>query len=182
MNMGIWFVFILCCDKLFVNTFFHVLTICFEAYKILTRINSYLSRRISINYLSFPSRLKEIILSHGCDVFQEGGTDESLFIEVAAGMPAEELNLLNKLKPDLYCGHLGANGWVTRLGIPNLPLFGQSLNYMGYQGALELARRADKALRNVNFARNIAKNTSLPLSRSWMESDVRSNIKESESA
>ncbi len=126
------------------------------------------------------------VKAHNVDRFVEDileeVTDESLFIEVAAGMPAEELNILSKLKPDLYCGHLGANGWVARLGIPNLPLFGQSLSYMGYSGALELARRADKALRNTNFARNIAKNTSLPLSRAWMESDVRSNIKESESA
>lgn len=126
------------------------------------------------------------VKAHNVDRFVEDMledvTDENLFIEVAAGMPAEELNLLNKLKPDLYCGHAGANGWVTRLGIPNIPLFGQSFNHMGYSGALELARKADKALRNTNFVRNISKNVALPLSTQWMQSDVHDNIKESESA
>ncbi|GHU71984.1 oxidoreductase nitrogenase component 1 [Clostridia bacterium] len=126
------------------------------------------------------------VKAHNVDRFVEDiledVTDESLFIEVAAGMPAEELNILSRLKPDLYCGHAGANGWVTRLGIPNLPLFGQSLNYMGYSGAFELARKADKILRNTNFTRNISRNVGLPLSRKWFDSDVKDNIKESESA
>ena len=97
---------------------------------------------------------------------------------MGAGQPAEELNLLKKLKPDLYVGHLNANGWVSKLGIPNFPLFGQTLNYMGYSGAFELARKAAKILKNTNFVKNVSANVSLPLAESWYAKDPRENIKE----
>ncbi|MDR1538286.1 MAG: nitrogenase [Clostridiales bacterium] len=126
------------------------------------------------------------VKAHNVDRFVEDILEETagpeLAIEVAAGQPAEELNILNKLRPDLYCGHMGANGWVARLGIPNLPLFGQSLNYMGYSGAFELARKAVKVLKNTNFVQNISANAQLPLRKEWFDSDVRENIKETESA
>lgn len=105
--------------------------------------------------------------------------DETVIVDVAAGQPAEELNILNKLKPDIYIGHTGANGWISKLGIPNFPLFGQSLNYMGYKGAYELAKKASKILKNTNFVRNISSNLELPLTKEWYESDNRLNIKES---
>jgi nitrogenase molybdenum-iron protein alpha chain len=121
------------------------------------------------------------VKAHNVDRFVEEFLEETdgpdLSIEVAAGQPAEELSILNRLKPDLYCGHMGANGWVSRLGIPVIPLFGQSLNYMGYSGAFELARKAAKAIKNTNFAKNISSNVSLPLRQSWFESDIRDNIK-----
>jgi nitrogenase molybdenum-iron protein alpha chain len=103
-----------------------------------------------------------------------------LEITVAAGQPSEELVVLNRLRPDLYCGHAGANGWVARLGIPTLPLFGQALNYMGYSGAYELARKAAKAIKNTNFVRNISANVRLPLSQEWLARDTRLNIKETD--
>lgn len=124
------------------------------------------------------------VKAHNIDRFVEEIIDElddpRLEITVAAGQPAEELNVLNRLRPDLYCGHTGANGWVSRIGIPNLPLFGQALNYMGYTGAYELARKAAKALKNTNFVRNISRNVKLPLSDEWLTRDTRLNIKETE--
>jgi nitrogenase molybdenum-iron protein alpha chain len=106
--------------------------------------------------------------------------DPKLEITVAAGQPAEELAVVNRLKPDLYCGHAGANGWISRLGVPNLPLFGMTLNYMGYTGAYELARKAAKVVKNTNFVKNAAAHVGLPLSREWLERDTRLNIKETE--
>jgi nitrogenase molybdenum-iron protein alpha chain len=124
------------------------------------------------------------VKAHNVDRFVEEIVEElhdpKLHITVAAGQPAEELAVINTLKPDLYCGHSGANGWVSRLGIPNLPLFGTTLNYMGYAGAFELARKAAKALKNTNFTKNISANVALPLSREWFERDIRQNIKETE--
>lgn len=122
--------------------------------------------------------------AHNVDRFVENildaMDDQELEIEVAAGQPAEELNILKRLKPDLYIGHMNANGWVTKLGIPNLPLFGQTLNYMGYSGAFELARKAVKILKNTNFVKNISANVRLPLSDAWYERDPKENIKELE--
>lgn len=124
------------------------------------------------------------VKSHNVDRFVdeilENMDDQELIIDVAAGQPAEELNLLKRLKPDLYVGHAGANGWVTKLGIPNLPLFGQTFNYMGYSGAFELARKAVRVLKNTNFAKNISANVSLPLSDSWYHEDISDNIKDVE--
>jgi nitrogenase molybdenum-iron protein alpha chain len=124
------------------------------------------------------------VKAHNVDRFVENILEDmgepELLIDVGAGQPAEELNLLRKLKPDLYIGHMNANGWVSKLGIPNLPLFGQSLNYMGYSGAFELARKAVKILKNTNFVRNISANVRLPLSEAWYERDPRENIKEQE--
>lgn len=118
--------------------------------------------------------------SHNMDRFVENLINEidnpNLLVEVAAGQPAEELNNLSRLKPDLYIGHIGANGWVTKLGIPNIPLFGTNINYMGYSGAYELARRAARALKNTNFSKNISRHTELPLTEEWMRTDPRDNI------
>lgn len=122
------------------------------------------------------------VKAHNVDRFVEDILDDmndtELIIEVGAGQPAEELNLLKKLKPDLYVGHLNANGWVSKLGVPNFPLFGQTLNYMGYSGAFELARKAAKILKNTNFVKNVSANIALPLSENWYEKDPRENIKE----
>lgn len=120
------------------------------------------------------------VKSHNLDRFVENLLNEikdpQLVVEVAAGQPAEELNTLSRLKPDIYIGHVGANGWVTKLGIPNIPLFGMSINYMGYSGAFELARRAARALKNTNFSKNISKHIDLPLTEEWMKMDPRDNI------
>lgn len=106
--------------------------------------------------------------------------DQESQVEVAPGQPAEELNLLKRLKPDIYVGHVGANAWVTKLGISNLPLFGQSFNYMGYSGAFELARKAVKVLKNTSFIRKISANVELPMRASWYDENPFDNIKETE--
>lgn len=120
------------------------------------------------------------IKAHNLDRFVENllndMKDPELVVEVAAGQPAEELNTLKRLKPDIYIGHTGANGWVTKLGIPNIPLYGASINYMGYSGAFELARRAARALKNTNFSKNIGKYVGHPLTEAWMNLDPRENI------
>ncbi|MDR1062156.1 MAG: nitrogenase [Clostridiales bacterium] len=124
------------------------------------------------------------VKAHNVDRFVEEIAEElhspELEITVAAGQPAEEVAVVRRLKPDLYCGHAGANGWISRLGVPNLPLFGMLLNYMGYAGAYELARKAAKAIKNTNFVKNVSANVGLPLSKAWLERDTRLNIKETE--
>jgi nitrogenase molybdenum-iron protein alpha chain len=104
--------------------------------------------------------------------------DPETSVAVAAGQPAEEIVYLKRLKPDLYVGHGGANGWVVRLGIPTIPLYGQSQNYMGYSGAYELARKAARALLNTNLSKKVSANVGLPFKNQWYESDPLLNIKE----
>ncbi|MDR0550015.1 MAG: nitrogenase component 1 [Deltaproteobacteria bacterium] len=104
--------------------------------------------------------------------------DPETAVAVAAGQPAEEIVYLKRLKPDLYVGHGGANGWVVRLGIPTIPLYGQSQNHMGYSGAFELARKAARALLNTNLAKKVGANVVLPFKQAWYDSDPLANIKE----
>ncbi|CVK17987.1 nitrogenase component 1 [Sporomusa sphaeroides] len=106
--------------------------------------------------------------------------DPEAVVDVAPGQPAEELVVLNRLRPDLYVGHTGANAWVTKLGIPTTPLFGQSFNYMGYSGAFELARKAARRLQNTAFAKKIAANVALPFRPEWYASNPFDNIKEAQ--
>ncbi|MDR1328517.1 MAG: nitrogenase [Oscillospiraceae bacterium] len=124
------------------------------------------------------------VKAHNVDRFVEEIAEElhdpQLEITVAAGQPAEEVAVVKRLKPDIYCGHMGANGWISRLGVPNLPLFGMTLNYMGYTGAYELARKAAKVIKNTSFFRNVSEYVGLPLSREWLATDTRLNIKETE--
>jgi nitrogenase molybdenum-iron protein alpha chain len=120
--------------------------------------------------------------SHNFDRFALPMVDdignEDAVIEVAPGQPAEELILLKKLEPDLYVGHAGANAWVSKLGIPNLPVYGQTINYMGYSGAYELARRAAKTLKNTSFSKRISANLQLPFRPAWFERNPLDNIKD----
>jgi len=104
--------------------------------------------------------------------------DQEAVIHVAPGQPAEELVLLKKLKPDVYVGHAGANAWVTKLGIPSIPLYGQSINYIGYSGAFELARKVAKVLKNTSFSKKISSNLALPFRQAWYDADPFDNIKE----
>jgi nitrogenase molybdenum-iron protein alpha chain len=114
--------------------------------------------------------------------YLDGESVKDAVVQVAPGQPAEELSLLKRLKPDLYVGHTGANGWVTKLGIPNLPLYGQLFNYMGYSGAYELARKAAKVIKNTAFVRGISRNTTLPFRPEWYERDPADNIKNLDSS
>lgn len=107
-------------------------------------------------------------------------SDQEAIVDVAPGQPAEEVVLLNKLRPDIYVGHVGANAWIMKLGIPTMPLFGQALNYMGYSGAFELARKAARTLQNTAFSKKIATNLQLPFKPDWYESSPSENIKQAQ--
>ncbi|MCE5287030.1 MAG: nitrogenase [Pelosinus sp.] len=124
------------------------------------------------------------VKSHNFDIFAVPMVDDvdkdDFVVSVAPGQPAEELNLLNRLRPDLYIGHSGANVWVAKLGIPTAPLFGQAFNFMGYSGAFELARKAVKSLQNTSLSKKLATNVALPLRQEWYESNPFDNIKDLE--
>lgn len=92
---------------------------------------------------------------------------ENILFNVATGQPFEQANLLEELKPDLYVGHSGINGWAAKQGIPVFPIFVQSLNYMGYSGMYELTKRVTKVLKNTQFSRNLKNNIKLPYKTEW---------------
>ncbi|GAE86764.1 nitrogenase component 1 [Acetivibrio straminisolvens] len=97
--------------------------------------------------------------------------NDNLVFNIATGQPFEQSNLLNKLKPDVYVGHVGGNVWAAKQGFPIFPIFSQAVNYMGYSGAFEVARRLNRILKNNSFNKNISRYTRLPYYNSWYEED-----------
>jgi nitrogenase molybdenum-iron protein alpha chain len=107
----------------------------------------------------------------GDDFLNDLDLNEKVLFNIATGQPFEQANLLERLKPDVYVGHIGGNGWAAKQGIPVFPIFGQVVNYMGYNGVFELARRLVRLLKNPVFNRNIAANTRLPYFEDWYKRD-----------
>jgi len=88
---------------------------------------------------------------------------------IGAGQVFEQANLLNRLKPDLFVGHGGCNSTASKQGFPIFPLFGQSNDYLGYQGVFEVASRVARLMRNPSYNTNLGANTKLPYRESWYE-------------
>jgi len=96
---------------------------------------------------------------------------DDVLMGVATNQPFEQSNLLNRLKPDVFITHTGGNNIAAKHGIPILPLFGPSFNYLGYSGVFEVARRLNRIIKNSQFNRKLSENTSLPFKKSWYEKD-----------
>jgi nitrogenase molybdenum-iron protein alpha chain len=86
---------------------------------------------------------------------------------VATQQPHEMVNLVKQLQPDLLVSHTGGNNISAKLGLPLLPLFGPSYNYMGYSGVFEVARRTRRILKNAQFNKKLAEHCALPYRASW---------------
>jgi nitrogenase molybdenum-iron protein alpha chain len=118
-------------------------------------------------------RYGEALLDQLIDEIPES---ERAIINIGTGQPFEQANLLEKLKPDIYIGHPGGNGWANKQGIPVFPLFGQAFNYMGFLGVYEVARRLTRTLKNTSYSRNIVKHARLPYRKDWYSQDPFSYI------
>jgi len=97
--------------------------------------------------------------------------NEKIPFNVATGQAFEQANLIEKLKPDLYVGHVGGNGPAAKHGLPILPVFHQSNTYMGYAGVFDIARRLARILKNSSFNRNLGENVRLPYFPDWYKQD-----------
>ncbi len=106
--------------------------------------------------------------------------NENIIFNVATGQPFEQANLLERLKPDIYIGHAGTNGYTAKQGFPIFPLFGQTSVYMGYVGAYEIIRKISRVLRNSIFNKNLSENTRMPYFKKWYEQDPFTYIDDSQ--
>ena len=102
---------------------------------------------------------------------------ENITFNVATQQPFEQVNLVNRLKPDFIIIHAGLNNVTTKYGVPILPLFGPSFHYMGYSGAFDIARRLVRRLQNNQYNKNIAKNLRIPYKQEWLDKDPFTYIK-----
>jgi nitrogenase molybdenum-iron protein alpha chain len=115
-------------------------------------------------------------------VFEHFKGRNDVTINVAASQPYEQVNLLARLKPDLFLGHVGSNVWAGKQGIPVLPIFGPVQSYMGYKGVFEVAYRLKRLVRNPAFFTTLGKTTTLPYKKSWYDKDPYAYIKQTETS
>lgn len=83
----------------------------------------------------------------------------------------ELVNILNRLKPDIMIArHGGMTLWGAKLGVPTL-LIGDEQFGFGYQGVLNYAERIVETLDNKEFVTNLAKHSTMPYTKWWLEQD-----------
>jgi nitrogenase molybdenum-iron protein alpha chain len=83
----------------------------------------------------------------------------------------ELVNLLNRLKPDIFVArHGGIVRWGARLGIPALLVEDEHYG-MGYEGLVRYGRRVLHTIENVEFIRNFSRHAKIPYSEKWLASD-----------
>lgn len=121
--------------------------------------------------------------AHHIDQFikpvMEGVRDtDATYINIASQHPFEQVNLINKVKPDVIVMHIGGGNITSKHGVPVLPLFNPANNYMGYSGAFEVAYRLKRIMLNPQFNRNMRKYCPLPYRREWYAKEVFAYIKD----
>jgi nitrogenase molybdenum-iron protein alpha chain len=83
----------------------------------------------------------------------------------------ELVNILNRVKPDiLVARHGGMVIWGARLGIPTFLMEDEQFGF-GYQGVLNYAEKILETLDNVEFTNNLARHSTIPYTRWWLEQD-----------
>ena len=102
---------------------------------------------------------------------------KDLPLNIANCQPFEEANLLRKLKPDIFLGHMNGNSTAAKLGISTHVIYNSGLHYIGYKGAYELARRLYRQLRNPRFNTNLSQHAVLPYKESWYQQNPFKYIK-----
>ncbi len=95
-------------------------------------------------------------------------------IDIANMQPFEQVNLVNRLKPDVF---IGVPAWSARLGIPTTHVLDMKRPTMGYDGILYLGNKIVEQISNPGFNKKLAAHARLPYKKSWYESDPFKFIK-----
>ncbi len=90
-------------------------------------------------------------------------------IDIANMQPFEQVNLLNKLKPDAF---IGVPQWAAKLGYPTTHVLDGKRPTMGYDGLLYLGRKIADQLENPGFNVKLSKHAKLPYRESWYSEDA----------
>lgn len=107
-------------------------------------------------------------------------TSKELPLNIANCQPFEEANLIRRLKPDVFLGHMNANATAAKLGLATNVIYNTGLQFLGYQGAYQLARRLHRQLTNPRFNQNLSRWARLPYRQQWYEQPPFTHIKKQE--
>ncbi len=102
------------------------------------------------------------------DVEYLNSIHQSFVINIAQGHPFELLNILKKVKPDVF---IGAPEWAGRLGIPTTHILDPKRPTMGYDGLLYLGHKIIEQIENPSYNKKIAAHAHLPYRDSWWKED-----------
>jgi nitrogenase molybdenum-iron protein alpha chain len=105
------------------------------------------------------------------------GSSGGFVFNVANVQPFEEANLLRRLRPDVFLGHMHGNSTAARMGIPCQVIYNSGYGYLGYRGAYDLARRLARKLAYPGFYRRLGQFGKLPYRESWYAEDPFSRIR-----
>lgn len=108
-------------------------------------------------------------------VEENGGGDFP--VNIANFQPYELVNLLGKLEPDLFAGHIWDNTWAARAGYPTITIFRIFDHYVGFRGHYEVARKATRVLRNASFNQQLSRHVRSGYRREWLDEDPFKHIK-----
>ncbi|MDR0883477.1 MAG: nitrogen fixation protein NifE [Oscillospiraceae bacterium] len=89
-------------------------------------------------------------------------------LDVANMMPFEQVNLLKRLKPDVF---IGVPVWAARLGLPTTHVLDIKRPTMGYRNLVYLGSKIAAQIENPGYNEKIAAHAHLPYKPSWYESD-----------
>ncbi|MDR1733802.1 MAG: nitrogen fixation protein NifE [Oscillospiraceae bacterium] len=89
-------------------------------------------------------------------------------LDVANMMPFEQVNLLRKLKPDVF---IGVPIWAARLGLPTTHVLDIKRPTMGYRNLVYLGQKIAAQVENPGYNKRIAQYATLPYKESWYDSD-----------
>jgi len=96
-------------------------------------------------------------------------------LDVANMQHFEQVNLVRRLKPDVF---IGVPSWSGRFGIPTTHVLDSKRPTMGYRGLLYLGQKMAAQLNNPGFNVKLAKYARLPYKESWFASDPFKFIKQ----
>ncbi|MDT8718156.1 nitrogenase [Clostridium sp. 19966] len=83
----------------------------------------------------------------------------------------ELVNILNRVRPDIMIArHGGMTLWGAKLGVPTL-LIGDEQFGFGYQGIINYAERILETIDNREFVTNLAKHSTMPYTKWWLQQD-----------
>ncbi|MDR1939558.1 MAG: nitrogen fixation protein NifE [Clostridiales bacterium] len=90
-------------------------------------------------------------------------------VDVANMMPFEQVNLLSKLKPDVF---IGIPVWAAKLGIPTTHVLDIKRPTMGYRNLVYLGNKIACQTENPGYNKKIAEYARLPYKKSWYEENA----------
>ena len=103
------------------------------------------------------------------DIEYLNGIHKDFVVDIANMQPFEQVNLVNKLKPDAF---IGVPDWAAKLGIPTTHVLDGKRPTMGYDGLLYLGNKIADQLENPGFNVKLSKHVKLPYKDSWYEEDA----------